>query len=206
MMTPRIEHKLRLDRTDYGAFLRWLQIEGAEVEYPDRRVNSTYFDSSTFQMFQDTYEGLVPRKKVRIRCYGTHKSSCASPHQLETKLTTDEGRLKEVRSAPEWRTLHASGVFDSRYGICKPVVAVSYVRSYYRLHEVRVTVDRHLQYQLISPLGISGHFVRDANMAFEIKAQATDDLDRLANAFPFARTHFSKYERALLATKRHKFA
>lgn len=198
-MKPRIEHKLSLDRADYPGFLRWMQHHDAVLLHPDRVVTSTYFDTAGLRMFFDTDEGLVPRKKVRIRCYGTHGPSCDADHQLETKQTTEQQRLKQTRSCPDWQRLQSDGINDPDYGLCLPTVTVTYRRSYYQVHDVRVTIDQHLRYRSASALSIARQETTDPHIAIEIKASADADLDRLANAFPFPRAHFSKYERAVRA-------
>ena len=196
-MKPRIEQKLLIERSDYANFLAWLRSEGAEMLHPDRVITSTYFDSSDFAMWRDTDEGLVPRKKIRIRCYGGHTATCGAEHHLEVKKTTEYQRLKEIRPIPEWRRLVSEGFFDPDYGACFPMVRVEYWRSYFRVHGVRVTIDRNLHYQsMLNPL-IHQAAIHDHCLAFEVKAPWGEDADRLWNCFPFPRTHFSKYERAV---------
>ena len=37
--------------------------------YPLRKINSIYYDNLLNQMYHDSVEGLVPRKKIRVRSY-----------------------------------------------------------------------------------------------------------------------------------------
>ena len=200
-MKPRIEQKLLVGPGEYPALLAWLSRSGATVLHPDRVVTSTYFDTPDLLMFRDTAEGISPRKKVRIRCYGSHDAECSAKHSLEIKLTTEAGRLKRSSGCPDWRQVFAAGVFDPDYGLCEPAVTVNYQRSYYSVHDVRVTVDRHLRYRGVRSDAIAAQWFDDAGMAVEVKAPAGEDLDRLANDFPIPRTHFSKYERAIHAVR-----
>jgi SPX domain protein involved in polyphosphate accumulation len=200
-MKPRIEQKLHFHRTDYPGFLRWMQNNGGTVLHPDRSIHSTYFDSVGLQMFRDTEEGVVPRKKVRIRCYGSHGPECPADHFAEVKQTTERQRLKETRRCDDWQHLHDIGIDDSQYGVCRPVVGVSYRRSYYELLGVRVTVDQDITYHSADTFSITQQSVSDPSIAIEIKAPAQTDLDYLSTSFPFPRIHFSKYERAVLAVK-----
>ena len=38
--------------------------------FPSRKINSIYFDNMNHQMYYDSVEGIVPRKKIRVRNYG----------------------------------------------------------------------------------------------------------------------------------------
>lgn len=135
-MKPRTEYKLRLDRHNYAGFPRWLQQQGATRLHSDRIVYSTYFDAQRLQMLQDTDEGIVPRKKIRIRCYGIHTASCGADHRLEVKQTTERQCLKEMRECPDWQCLQSTGIFNPDYRHCRAIVSVEYQRSYYQVHEV----------------------------------------------------------------------
>lgn len=200
-MKPRIEQKLHLDRSDYPGFLRWLQSQEGTSLYPDRSINSTYFDSVGLQMFRDTEEGVVPRKKIRIRCYASHTLKCTGTHFVEVKETTERNRLKETQRCDDWQHLYEVGISDSAYGVCLPVVEVSYRRSYYEVFGVRVTIDQNLSYRSVDRHRIEYQAVSDSSIAVEIKAPSFTDLDALSTWFPFPRIHFSKYERAVRAVK-----
>lgn len=200
-MKPRIEQKLLVEPGDYPALLTWLSRSGATLLHPDRTVTSTYFDTPDLLMFRDTVEGISPRKKVRIRCYGPHEPTCAARHSLEIKLTTEAGRLKRASDCPDWQHTFSRGIADPDYGLCVPAVTVTYQRSYYGVHGVRVTVDRHLRYRAVRADSIAAQWFDDPGMAVEVKAPAGEDPDRLANDFPVPRTHFSKYERAIHAVR-----
>jgi hypothetical protein len=41
----------------------------AKILYPKRKVESIYFDNKIKTSFKDSEEGIVPRKKIRIRNY-----------------------------------------------------------------------------------------------------------------------------------------
>ena len=38
--------------------------------YDDRLINSIYFDNDKFEIYNDSVEGISPRKKIRLRFYG----------------------------------------------------------------------------------------------------------------------------------------
>ena len=41
--------------------------------YPQRKIISTYYDTIYLKYFNDSEEGLLPRKKVRVRNYENDK-------------------------------------------------------------------------------------------------------------------------------------
>ena len=198
-MIPRIEQKLEFNRSQYSFFLKWLKNKRAEVLYPERIICSRYFDNSNFQMFNDTVEGIVPRKKIRIRTYSTELfTNSDNPYSLEIKMTTEHKRLKKVVTNIDYEQLSENGYLDNYYGICTEKVDISYVREYFIMDDVRVTIDRDIVYK-----AINFNFMKmnkehkEESFVLEIKSDPNKSLTVLSNTFDFPRTRFSKYERAI---------
>ena len=85
-MIPRIEQKLEIDKSSYINIIEWLKFKKAEILYPERLVNSRYYDNYNLQMYYDTVEGLLPRKKIRLRTYNTREFELSDfPYNLEKK-------------------------------------------------------------------------------------------------------------------------
>jgi len=198
-MIPRIEQKLELSNSDYLVLLKWLRDKKAETIYPERKIVSRYFDTMDLKMFYDTKEGIVPRKKLRIRTYETDNFlSSNNPYNLEVKMTTENKRYKSIEKNIDLYNRINKGIFDKQYGLCFETVDVSYYRQYYLVDGCRVTIDRGLEYKLV---GIySGKLMsnlEDNNIVLEIKAGIETNLTFIANNFEFPRSRFSKYERAI---------
>ena len=68
-MTFRFEEKIKLHNKKIFFFKEWLSKNKAQNIYPNREVYSIYFDNKEFQTHQDSIEGVVPRKKIRLRTY-----------------------------------------------------------------------------------------------------------------------------------------
>lgn len=194
-MQPRIEQKLNTNSLGFVGLLRWLHAADGKILYPSRQVSSTYFDTPSFQMYHDTVEGIVPRRKVRIRCYGIHSLNCGSSHTLETKLTTELGRRKQTQPIDQSGGIWNVELPDPQYGWLRPSIHVTYEREYFSIKGIRMTIDRSIRYSL--PDSVSHAWTEDDEVAVEIKAPAETNLDWLSNEFPFPRIHFSKYERAV---------
>ena len=93
-MIPRIEQKLELNKNHYLDLLNWINHAGGKILYPERIICSRYFDNKNMQMYFDTVEGIVPRKKIRIRTYGSNNFSFSNNYSLEIKMSTEYNRLK----------------------------------------------------------------------------------------------------------------
>ena len=68
-MSFRKEEKLHIHESQLLNLLNWLYKNDGYKLYDTRTVSSTYFDNDNMQMFKDSEEGCVPRKKIRIRSY-----------------------------------------------------------------------------------------------------------------------------------------
>ena len=68
-MSFRNEKKYRLSYGDLYELKSQLISVGMKKLYPDRQINSEYLDTKELKMFSDSEEGILPRKKIRIRWY-----------------------------------------------------------------------------------------------------------------------------------------
>ena len=68
-MTFRIEQKLFIRKENLIQFQELLFQKKTQKLYQSRVIKSLYFDNLNLEMFNDSIEGLVPRKKIRIRNY-----------------------------------------------------------------------------------------------------------------------------------------
>ena len=62
----RQELKYQLTEYNFGEHLEVLQSAGLSQPYPARTVNSLYFDNDQFQMYADSEEGVLPRKRLGL--------------------------------------------------------------------------------------------------------------------------------------------
>ena len=62
------------------------------------------------------------------------------------------------------------GVFDPDYGVCKPKVRVSYKRDYYKIHDVRLTIDRQIECTKLDSRGVGIYRNYDTDIIVEVKA------------------------------------
>ena len=80
-----------------------------------------------------------------------------------------------------------------------PKLYVSYVREYYLMNDVRITIDKDISYQLFS----KKMTINDPNIIIEIKTHFKKDIDSLTENFPIQRIRFSKYCNGIESFKRN---
>mgnify|MGYP001199348116 CR=1 FL=1 len=195
-MKPRIEEKLEVSRKDYPKAIAWLSNNGFTVLHPTRIVNSVYFDNHKLQMLFDAQEGITPRRKIRIRYYGSDQFTSTQSFALEVKESTALGRLKSIQSDLNISNTLSKGVYDKIYGLCFPVVKIKYKREYFKLNNWRITLDRDLTYENYGNPFFFKNKASDLAFVLEIKTSIDQDINLLRNFFDFPRSKFSKYERA----------
>ena len=150
------------------------------------------------QIYFDTVEGIVPRKKIRIRTYGSENFFSSNKYSLEIKMTTEHKRMKKTNPNIDLMSLLKDGYFDKKYGFCNEIVDISYIREYFVVDKIRVTIDREIKYNLLNiSKNVRRIFFEDKSYVLEIKSGINTNLSFLLNKFNFPRSRFSKYERAL---------
>ena len=192
-MKFRFEEKIKLDSKKIFFFKKWLNENKAQNIYPNREVYSIYFDNKEFQTHQDSIEGVVPRKKIRLRTYN-FISENVNNFNLEIKKTLPFGRLKDSQSLKKNNILLRNGLFLSDYGWCYPRIIVKYVRSYYQLSKIRVTLDSNIAFKKFNSKNKKIFFFNNFELVVaELKANSIDHINEINNKLQFEKTRFSKY-------------
>jgi len=187
-MSFRIEEKLYIKSEHLIDFKQFLIKRSAKQLYQPRRIKSLYFDNLNFDMYNDSIEGVTPRKKIRIREY---PNTSDKNFYLEIKNSSVEGRFKtrKILDNKKLDYYKKAGIFDSQYGVCLPNFYVSYEREYSIINDVRISIDKNLIYENYR----SNNVCHDSNSIVEIKTSIKKNLDDLIELFPFQRIRFSKY-------------
>ena len=187
-MSFRIEEKLFIKSENLMDFKKYLKSQSAKPLHKPRLIKSLYFDNINFDMYNDSIEGVVPRKKIRIREYPNDNDK---NFYLEIKHSSIEGRFKtrEIIDNKKVNFLKKVGIFDNQYGTCLPNFYVSYEREYAIIDDVRISIDKNLIYKNFRTMDT----FKDINSAVEIKTTIKKNLDDLIKLFPFQRVRFSKY-------------
>ena len=187
-MSFRIEEKLSIDNNRIIDFKNFLADKTVKQIYQPRKIQSLYFENPNYDMYTDSLEGLTPRKKIRVRNYPTTQDANL---YLEIKISSVEGRFKtrKIVDKEKFNYIKTKGILDSQYGLCKPCLYVVYDREYFKLDDVRISIDNNIRYKLY-PENI---YQRDQSSIVEIKTSIRKNLDKLIEEFPFQKKRFSKY-------------
>ncbi len=162
----RIEKKIPVTSFETGFFLNKLKENNFIKTFDDRIVNSIYFENKYLSIFANSEEGILPRKKVRLRNY---PNSDNDKFYLEKKISSIEGRYKETNeiSIEKYKEYTENSIIDNIYGIIRPKIIVKYTRSYYENNYLRVTFDRNIFYKEFNKnVCLNDHF-----NVFEIKSK-----------------------------------
>ena len=146
-MTFRIEEKLLIDNSRIIDFKSFLANKTVQQIHQPRKIQSLYFENLNYEMYTDSLEGLTPRKKIRIRNYPDTQDDNL---YLEIKISSVEGRFKtrKIINKNKFDHLKVKGILDSQYGLCKPRLYVTYDREYFKLGDVRISIDNNITYKL----------------------------------------------------------
>jgi len=187
-MSFRIEKKIFIKKENLADFKKNLFERGAKTLFKNRKVQSMYFDNINKDMYLDSIEGLAPRKKIRVRNYPESNDKI---YKLETKISSIEGRHKTNKEITEnfFERIKSIGIFDSKYGVCKPVLNVIYDREYLKKDDIRITVDTNISYNLFKNPIVK----KDKNIIIELKASKNKNIDDIFEQFPYQEIRFSKY-------------
>mgnify|MGYP001201880307 CR=1 FL=1 len=187
-MTFRIEEKLYIRSENLIDFRKHLNERSVRQVHHPRKIESLYFDSLNFDMYNDSIEGVLPRKKIRIRNY---PGETDKQIYLEIKHSSVEGRFKSRKIIDNklFDYYKRVGIFDNQYGPCFPNFYVRYRREYSMLDDVRISIDTDILYK-----DYKTHLTyNDNKIIVEIKTSIKKNLDDLVELFPFQKIRFSKY-------------
>lgn len=196
-MSFRKEEKIIISDTEISNLKSMITEKGFKIIYPPRKIDSIYFENLDLQCFYESEEGIVPRKKFRIRNYPELK---IKKYNLEIKTSSVEGRFKLSKEI-DFKTKELylkNGIFDNLYGHLNRKVKVSYSREYFGLNDMRITIDTHIKYLSLK----SNRVYNDSKCVVEIKVDQYFDEYILNKIISSSKNRFSKYCNAILCLER----
>lgn len=195
-MSFRKEKKYRLSKSDFHILKSNLASIGMKPLYNKRQINSIYFDNRDMQMFYESEEGVLPRKKIRVRWYDT-----STKFSKEIKISSIEGRFKSSQkliSINDFSSVSRIKFFDSNYGHVFPMVQISYLRTYFELDGMRITFDENISYKDLRKA--NNNSISDTELVVEVKIPESFEDDSLEKIIPYQTARFSKFCRGILVT------
>ena len=195
-MTFRTEKKVRINSSKIYDLTKWIDENDGFQLYPKRVINSIYFDTNNYSMYSDSMEGVLPRKKIRLRNYN-YKFIFDKNVKKEIKISSVEGRFKTSSLEKNPLIMMKLGYMDHDYGICNPVINIVYERNYYKVKNIRLTLDQKIIYKRIYNGQISSFTTYDNSNVVELKFNSENLINSVIKNFPFEISRFSKYCRGV---------
>ncbi|MEY2702755.1 MAG: hypothetical protein RLY43_1393 [Bacteroidota bacterium] len=159
-------------------------------EYPNRKVSSIYFDDIFNSYLSDSLDGLLKRKKIRLRKYNENILG-----QLEEKIKNNQlndKKIKHLEIVPDFTSYDQLLKFVRTYYPNKNLIPASFV-SYLRIYlknkksNVRITLDYNIE-----TLDFQTNVYKELNDTFiiEVKCKLEAELPIFNLG---SQTRFSKY-------------
>jgi len=164
MSNYRYEIKFVLNEEALSHFLSWMYLHtNCRKKYPNRTVNSVYFDDSGFSSVRDNLAGVPDRMKMRLRWYQNKNNLLLGDPVLEQKLKSGRlGKKESITLSNLGDNLLNTPIIELRNMIENelpidhkvylehiiPTLYVSYNRQYYEnSHGLRITVDEDIRFK-----------------------------------------------------------
>ena len=191
-MSYRKEKKYRLTIFEFNNIKNYLLKNGMSILHKTRNIKSTYYDNNLLDMFNHSEEGVLPRKKIRIRSY-----NLSDVRSIEVKVSSIEGRHKKtLKTFKKSSAKYFKNMQDQQYGLLTPSLFISYNREYFSFKGLRITFDSSIKYKNLRHLNKFEY--SDPERVMEIKSSIDTPDDFIETLIPNLTTRFSKYSRGLL--------
>ena len=209
MIKLRYERKYRIEAASYQQVLQEIMTlpDAFSEAYPDRWINSIYFDSTGFSALRENLSGVSQRSKFRLRWYGENYKQIVKPvleekikdnmlgYKKHNRLTNNSTNIENLNSLLNLSELQEQNL--------KPVVMIRYLRTYLESfdHKVRATIDRHLQYFVMHVNNLEPFPEKDEAIILEIKYDQKDEeeIDHILQAVKYRLTKNSKFVSGMLS-------
>jgi len=200
----RYERKFRITDSGYESVKHELLSNPAVFSeaYPDRVVNSIYYDDINYTAYNDNLLGKADRVKYRIRWYGTSMDSIEQP-VLEKKIKKSLLGTKEYKILNNFSLSQSVPALNDLYQSNQlyPHVLVRYLRTYLESMDglLRATIDRELNYYNLLDGRLSEQVYSDGAIILEIKYGQEDEAiaNNCMQAISYRLTKNSKYVSAM---------
>ena len=179
-------YEIKFDVTNYNltSIISELQLI---YLYPQRKIISIYYDTEQLKYFNESEEGLLPRKKVRVRNYENDKI-----FNLEIKETEIDFRKKLVLGNIDNKKVNFLLMKNHKYDdLVSPKLKIMYSRKYFKCKYGRITYDFNIKYSDLT-LG-NFNYIFSQKKILELKNTNKKLKDEFVKNFSLKNIRFSKY-------------
>ncbi len=184
MLETRKEYKFLYTKNQLYEFLNYFGDEIKDL-YPSRTIESIYFDTINYRFYNLSVLNDIDKSKIRFR-KGIDKQI-----YLEIKSSTNNGKFK-IKELTEFSNL--DDIKNYQFGEYKlyPAIKIKYFRKYYKLNNIRITLDSNITYQNTPNRLPMEKTIRSNKFIVEYK-YLDKNKGELENYFVMNPVSFSKY-------------
>ena len=154
-------------------------------QYEDRYVNSIYFDNKNLDSVKENLDGVVSKKKIRLRWYGSH--NLIQNPRLEVKLKMGYLNTKKIFELKNFKIKFSENNLNNIHSILlkkynflnnyKIVTSTHYIRKYFIsiINNIRATIDTDIFYKKLRQLNNFNLNNKDSRPILELKYKTADD-------------------------------
>ena len=154
-------------------------------QHEDRYVNSIYFDNKYLDSVKENLDGVVSKKKIRLRWYGSH--NLIQNPRLEVKLKMGYLNTKKIFELKNFKIKFSennlnniNSILLKKYNFLnnyKIVTSTHYIRKYFIsiINNIRATIDTDIFYKKLRQLNNFNLNNKDSRPILELKYKTADD-------------------------------
>ncbi len=116
--------------------------------YQKRKITSIYYDTKYLDFYNLSQEGILPRKKVRIRFYNLGE------YNLEIKSQDFYSKIKKIIKLKNIEDLNYHLLDNGITQQLKPKINVNFFRRYFSSIVGRITIDSDINYSICNSSSI----------------------------------------------------
>jgi len=162
-MNTRYEVKFVLNELEFLEASYFLKSINSFNSYPNRNVNSLYFDTYNYSSIRDNISGISNRKKLRLRWYDDFLNPSL---EIKNKFSRVGNKKSYKVDFLEKQIFKKSNINELSELIFKnskikesflensfvPTLKVSYIREYYETKNgLRITLDKEIKFSQVLP-------------------------------------------------------
>tara|TARA_B100000886_G_C20387042_1_gene476542 strand:- start:77 stop:724 length:648 start_codon:yes stop_codon:yes gene_type:complete len=210
-MQYRYELKFPIRKDKLYLVSTWLEKQKfIKKQFPNRKVNSCYYDTMYYKNANDNIAGISRRLKHRSRSYN---DSDNYTFEIKVKNGNLGSKLScKLNNYSFYNNILSSNNFLSNpyYYLHNlknlklfPIIQIEYLRSYYLINNIRITLDDDIKYKNKSVNYKTNLFIHDNMSLLEIKFDKIylKEAQNFFKNFPFRAKRNSKYLRGLSQLK-----
>ncbi len=144
--------------------------------FKGRYINSIYYDNKNLDFYHLSQEGIVPRKKVRIRFYNPDE------YFLEIKSQDLYSKLKKTIKISNINDINHHLIENGIRQKLKPNIKVNFYRRYFKSLVGRITIDSKISYSICD----SNNFLEDRNKVISNQKILEIKFQNINNKIPFS--------------------